>query len=379
MSGTTRPKLLVVTPWFPTLSSPGAGIFVVRDVLSLSHEFDITVVHVGAPQFFGDLAQEPVWAEFALIRSPFSFSDYRSILSASAVIRKELRAADLLHTMALGALTPLVPVRVRVPWIHTEHWSGMLSDPQGSPRSRKVQTFLRGQLRRPDRVVAVSELLAAGLEKWSKSAVAVIPNAVTLPSVLPRDGSWNYSQLKLISVGALVESKGVHDALEALIILNDSGRDATLTFVGDGPLRDSLAARAREAGVAERVHIRGQLAPEEVQLALQDANFAVMPTRFETFGVAIAEAVAAGLPIVTGSYGGFRDFLSSASSRMVHETKDEPMGSRVARAVLELSENPNLPTRRAIAEDAALRFNEESRLRAYLDLYRSAGRRDAKD
>src|SRR5690606_2050492 len=142
MSKSARPKILVVTPWFPTNASQGAGIFILRDVLSLSKSADITVVHVGAPQFFGTLSDEPTWHEFRTIRAPFAFSSYQSLLQAIRIVRKELQQADLLHTMTLGALTPVVPLCVRVPWIHTEHWSGMLTEPKGTARSRRVQRFL---------------------------------------------------------------------------------------------------------------------------------------------------------------------------------------------------------------------------------------------
>ncbi|MGO3146352.1 MAG: glycosyltransferase family 4 protein [Leucobacter sp.] len=377
MSETGRLKILVVTPWFPTVSSPGAGIFILRDVLTLAEHFEITVVHVGAPQFFDNFADELIWEEFRTVRAPFAFSDYRSLLRAVQCVRKELRQADYLHTMALGSLTPIVPLRVRKPWIHTEHWSGMLDEPVGTPRSQRVQRFLRRQLRRPDRVVAVSRILAQALGNWGAKDVQVIPNAVTLPPELPQEKPWDFSQLRMIFVGSLVETKGVMEALEALIELRHRGYDAKLTIIGSGPLKDALERLATDAGVLSQLHLTGQLSPKAVVSYLQDANIALMPTRFETFGVALAEAMASGIPTVTGDYGGFLDFLSSRFARFVRVGEDS--GARVAEAVLSIITDPDLPTRREIAESATRIFDERSRANAYLGLYREAGLRAQHD
>ncbi|GAA1780635.1 glycosyltransferase family 4 protein [Leucobacter iarius] len=373
-ASTARPRITVVTPWFPTNASPGAGIFVLRDVELLAEHAEVTVVHVGAPQFFdADLANEPEWPGFRTVRAPFAFSDYRSLAAAASAVRRELRGAQLLHTMAMGALTPLVGTRVRVPWVHTEHWSGLLRDPEGSGRSRLVQRFLRRQLRRPDRVVAVSGFLAGALQRWSGSAPAVIGNAVMVPSVPVSDSAWDFSEVALLGVGAIADNKGPMEALETMIELRRRGRSATLTWVGSGPLAQRMRERAEEAGVAEHLRLPGQLEPDAVAGELAAADLFLLPTRFETFGVALAEAASAGLPIVTGDRGGFLDFLDSDSSRLV--PVDRFGGPALADAVEALVDDPALPARTAIASTAAERFDEGARWERYARVYREAGLR----
>lgn len=372
--GVQRPRILVVTPWFPSGSSPGAGIFVLRDVELLSERFEVTVVHVGAPQFLdSDLTREPQWSAFRTVRAPFAFSDYRSILAAARTVRREMRGTKLLHTMALGALTPLVLRRVRLPWVHTEHWSGLLRDPEGSPRSRKVQRFLRGQLRRPDRVVAVSGFLAGAVARWSRTTPAIIGNAVMMPAESPADTVWDHSEIRMIGVGAVAENKGPMDALDTLVELRRRGREATLHWAGSGPLVEALLERAGEAGVAAHVQLLGQLDSSAIDESLAAANLFLLPTRFETFGVALAEAAVSGLPVVTGDRGGFVDFLAPESTRFV--PVEQFGGSALADAVESLVDDPALPHRTEIARAAATRFDEAERLRGYIEIYREAGLR----
>src|SRR5690606_20002949 len=95
-------------------------------------------------------------------------------------------------------------------------------------------------------------------------------------------------------------------AVETLAALRDRGIDAELTWVGDGPLRGEVAALAAELPV--RVRLTGAIAAHEVSAELARADVFLLPTRRETFGVAIAEALAHGRPVVTGDDGGFREF-----------------------------------------------------------------------
>lgn len=367
-TGNNKPRVLVVTPWFPTQKEPGAGSFVLRDVQLLSRVAEVTVLHLGAPQFFGpDPNAEDQYESFRIVRSPFAITNYRSVIAAMSAIRRELRHADALHTMAYPALPPFRLLRVRVPWLHTEHFSGLLKPPVGNKRSVALQRLLRRQLARPDRVIAVSEYLAAGLTRYRKDEPTVIGNAVPMPEGGVQEAVLDFSQLNLIGVGRITEEKGAHDAVEALIELVHRGYDARLRWLGNGPLEHLLRARAEGAGVGGRLEFLGAVPSEVVDAELQRANVFVLPTRTETFGVALAEAFAAGLPIVTGNRGGFTDFLDRESSRSLEVSSLN--GAVVADAVESIASGESVPLRSEIARRARVIFDEDKRLRAYEDQY----------
>jgi glycosyltransferase involved in cell wall biosynthesis len=89
--------------------------------------------------------------------------------------------------------------------------------------------------------------------------------------------------------------------------------DARLTWVGDGPLRSAVHARASELGLADRVDLVGAVAPDKVADHVRAATVFFLPTAGETFLAAGAEAIACGRPVVLPRTGGFTDYVTSAN------------------------------------------------------------------
>jgi glycosyltransferase involved in cell wall biosynthesis len=103
---------------------------------------------------------------------------------------------------------------------------------------------------------------------------------------------------RLLFFGRVIPSKGVGDAIEALGRLgHDGNARVTLRLRGQGDL-DWARAVAREHGVEERVEVLGPADDAELRDELREAHLAVMPSHYEAFGLAFAEAQAAGLPVV---------------------------------------------------------------------------------
>jgi len=80
-----------------------------------------------------------------------------------------------------------------------------------------------------------------------------------------------------------------------------AGRGLQLVLVGDGPLRDELAAWARSAAVAGSVELAGYRADPAV--FYRSADLFLFPSRSESFGNVIVEAMLHGLPVLTTAVG----------------------------------------------------------------------------
>ncbi|MFN8194364.1 MAG: glycosyltransferase family 4 protein [Nocardioidaceae bacterium] len=110
----------------------------------------------------------------------------------------------------------------------------------------------------------------------------------------------------LLCVGAVIPGKG-HDVLvRALAALTDL--DWTCTCVGtlerDAAFVAEVRGLAEAGGVADRVHLRGALTGRPLDEAFAWAGLLVHPTRGETFGMVLTEALARGLPVVASAVGG---------------------------------------------------------------------------
>jgi glycosyltransferase involved in cell wall biosynthesis len=99
----------------------------------------------------------------------------------------------------------------------------------------------------------------------------------------------------ILSVGRLAIEKAPGDILEAFGLI-DPGIGAQLVFVGDGPLRQGLEAAAAARGLLPRVHFVGSDPNPFPWMALADVF--VSASMFEAFALTIAEAMAAGVPVI---------------------------------------------------------------------------------
>lgn len=122
------------------------------------------------------------------------------------------------------------------------------------------------------------------------------------------DGRW------LLTVARLVRHKGVDVALEAFARVADRYPDLRYAVAGDGPEVASLRAAAARLGVADRVHLLGQVPDRLLPGLYALATIYVGLSRdegldVEGFGIALADAAAAGLPVVAGRSGGTDDAM----------------------------------------------------------------------
>ena len=118
----------------------------------------------------------------------------------------------------------------------------------------------------------------------------------------------------VLSVGRLVWEKGHQDLLRALAWLRHEGQDARALVVGAGPEEERLRAHAHDLGVAGAVEWRRSVPYDEMPGVFARAScfvLASLPTMFweEQFGMVLAEAAAAGLPIVAAESGAIPEVL----------------------------------------------------------------------
>jgi glycosyltransferase involved in cell wall biosynthesis len=185
-------------------------------------------------------------------------------------------------------------------------------------------TYGHGRLKA---AIAVSRRTAEELQRhYGPLAVpvAVIPNAVDQELFKPRARAGpRPGPARLLFVGAY-DRKGLEVAIRALALMR---RDAELTAIGDGE-RGRHLKLASELGVADRVRLEPPRDRIEEAFALADGF--VFPTRYEPFGMVIAEALASGVPVVTTSRAGAAELIRTGESGFVLEDPDDAGGFAAA-------------------------------------------------
>jgi len=222
------------------------------------------------------------------------------------------------YASGYGTMAALAGVR---PWLLSVWGSDVYDFPtRGWLQGRLV----RWNLRRADAIASTSRAMAAQVRRLvpDRPVPAVTPFGVDLSVFSPREGGEAAADgvVTLGMVKSLAPVYGVDLLLRAYAgLLADPGVavDTRLVIVGDGPQRGELIALADRLGLAGRVRFVGAVPHAEVPSWLRRFDLCAAPSRQESFGVAVVEASACGLPVVVSDAGGLPEVVDHGVTGLV--------------------------------------------------------------
>jgi glycosyltransferase involved in cell wall biosynthesis len=157
-------------------------------------------------------------------------------------------------------------------------------------------------MRAPDRIIAASPETGRRLRGYVADHVpiTVAPNGIDFERV--RAVEPDQERCDLVVVSRLMPHKRLDLLLDAVALLHDQGRPVTCRIIGDGPDRQRLHARTTELGLAASVVFRHDVQEQkDVYALIKASRVFAFPSLREGFGVAVLEALACGVPVVTTS------------------------------------------------------------------------------
>jgi glycosyltransferase involved in cell wall biosynthesis len=168
------------------------------------------------------------------------------------------------------------------------------------------------------RVIVTSRATARQLAAYAVPAERIkVVEPGTEPAPPARGSGSN--RLELLCVAAITPRKGHSLLVEALARLAD--RSWRLTCVGSltrhRAAAEGLEAQIRSLGLADRVTLTGEVTAARVRASYERADGFVLATHFEGYGMALAEALAHGLPIVATRAGAIPDTVPPGASLLV--------------------------------------------------------------
>lgn len=209
--------------------------------------------------------------------------------------REEARTADLVHAhwwIPGGLAAP-----PEVPLVLTVHGTdGVILG-----RSAIAAAIARPLFKRAKVVTAVSEAAAETIQR-ATGRVVDADHIHPMPVDTARYGAPSHGGGGLVIVARLTRQKRIDLAIRAL--QHTARRDLRLRIAGDGPERSALEQLTGHLGLADRVSFLGAVPPAEIPTFLSDADVAIFPAVGEGFGLAAAEALMAGVPVVACTDGG---------------------------------------------------------------------------
>ena len=187
-----------------------------------------------------------------------------------------------------------------------------------------------------------------------------VPLGVDLETFSPRVGPRRPGPLRLVHFGRMSREKHPQLAIATAVEMHRRGHDVRLDVYGTGPHVAQMKDVAGSAPVFFHGHIsdRAQLAR-----AIADADISLSVSPYETFGLAVLEALACGTPVVTADRGGASELITSLCG-----ASGRPNPQSLADAVERLAQMPE-PERRAQARAHAEHFSWARSVEAMLAIH----------
>jgi len=229
--------------------------------------------------------------------------------------------------------------------------------PNGKPRERYSRAF-RYMIRSSDLIVLPSDTYRKkflDVFPCARHKTVFIHNGINpidfvLPDNKQRIGERNRY---ILCIAAMTEWKGIDVLLNASKPLLMGDPSLTLVLVGEGPLRTELEQLASTIGICKQTRFLGSKEPSEIAKLLNGCEIFVLPSRAESFGIVVIEALACRKPVVATAVGGIPEIIEDKKTGILVEPDD---AAALADALRSLLTNSCLKT--TLAENGYRRVME---------------------
>lgn len=317
-------KILLVSQMYPGATSPDLGVFVQgleQALASRGHEIARVVID--------HRAEHPT----PLVSRGLRAASMAGLIGGSFTSVRSFKP-DVVYAHFLAPAGLIAALASARPLVVTAHGR----DVRNIGTIRNPHATMRVLARRASAFIVVSNYLRRELELRAPQTIGrthVIDCGVDLTRFRVSDSGDGDGSTAYLCIGSLSERKNVLRLADAFAGLDDG---ATLTFVGDGPLRARLESRAR-------IRVIGAIPHVDVPGYVAQSHVVCQPSLIEPFGQGILEAMASGRSVVGTRIGGQPEFVPPEAGILV-----DPLDADELRRALAATggwPRPNLDARRA--------------------------------
>jgi len=281
-------KILYLTPWYPSEKDAMLGLFVQKHAEAVRAQgCDVRVIH--------SLSLTDTWRQWKALRREGWMPDVVQL----NVIQKQ------------GLLALWLKKRYHISYLIVEHWSGYLPENgQFMQLSRLERKLYQHVAKEAAMVLTVSDrhaeaMKACGIQNGHWERIHNVVDDFFFEKSGYRDTEMPEHRKTLLHVSCFDErAKNVKGLLRAAKILSEKRQDWQLVLVGTGIDYKDVRAYADSLDFPEGLLLwTGELTPKEVANWMHKSDAFVLSSRYETYGVILAEAAAAGVPVLSTPVG----------------------------------------------------------------------------
>lgn len=373
-------KVLILPSWYPSQNAPFDGIFIQEQAEALAQaglevavlHGDMKPSHLVTADKLSEAMENGVQvfrkSGFALPKANLSlirrWAKNQSDLFERYVVKNGQPDIIHAHSFIAGQLGKYIKEISGAPLLLTEHHSELLQE----KHHQRYRSFAKDSYASCDRIIAVSEALGMAIRGMTETEVVVIPNLVDSNVFYPaKENQSSNHQLKLLGVGSYDENKGFLHLIECLPMLQKLQPTLAiqLDLFGEGPLREKFNDRIKALGLAKNVQLHSATSKEKLAEYYRSAAIFCLPSRFETFGIVLIEALACGTPIVASGHGGPQEIVNERNGLHV------PFGqsNALAQAIYKIYTSKQKYARERLAQETRKRYGKEAVVKRIVDCY----------
>lgn len=321
--------------------SAANSIHTVRWVNSLSNEFEIHLVYCKNHRPNIDNINSKVVLHELKFKAPYGY--YLNVIQLRNLYKKiKPDIINAHYASGYGTLVRLAKIR---PVLLSVWGSDVYDFPNESKLKKKI---LQKNIMFADEIASTSNIMAEELKRQVptlRKEIHITPFGIDIQKFKKEDIKHNNSIFKIGNVKALKEVYGIEYGILAVKILKDKLSKTSNNFAksiqfeiyGDGEEKEKLEELIRKEELQDCVFLKGKIQNDEVPNVLNNIDVFCVTSNKESFGVALVEAMACEVPIVSTDADGFSEVMVNNETGYIVERRNV---QQIANALEKLLNNP---------------------------------------
>jgi glycosyltransferase involved in cell wall biosynthesis len=397
MQNLDKTNIFVIPSWYPSEGFPTSGVFIKEQINAISN-FDNSInqfistwghdqghLSLRNPKTLYKAIKWRIKSSRKIIKyksnlielySPslswsnqLPFGGYRSLLKVN---RRNLKQAfslfnniNIIHAHSVypgGIIASILSKEFNIPFVITEHMG--MRNPSLLKKGKPLNEILNAY-NEAHKIITVSDFLKIKLEAHNIKNIMVIPNLVN-EDVFNIQNKQN-KKFIFFTLCQILEIKGIDILLHAIKKMKGVSNSVEFWIGGSGPMLNQYKSLADSLKISSKIKWLGHINPEESPGFFQTCNVFVLPSKYETFGVVYAEAIACGKPVIASRCGGPESIVNDINGVLIKSESVEELSE----AMTKMIDNSQNYSSREIRKDFLSKFSRVRVVNQIVEMYKN--------
>lgn len=259
--------------------------------------------------------------------------DLKSIIEVRKILKQIKPDIIYMHSSKAGAIGRIALVfNFKAKKLYNAH--GWYFNAQISDKKKKIFALIEKILAiKTDRIINISKSEYESALRYKiapKKKMCIIENGIDFTKFKNNDKNreetrkeYNIKENEIVIgvVGRLSEQKDPMTMIKAFELVHKENKNTRLMYVGSGELEEEVKKYARENNISDKVIITGWV--NNVEKYIPAFDIAVLPSKWEGFGLVLIEYMACDKPIIATNVGGIKDIIKNEENGLLVEGENE--------------------------------------------------------